>query len=126
MRVLVFGEVLWDVFPDQKAIGGAPLNFAAHLLKLGCNARIVSAVGDDELGQETLATIRQLGLDTSYVSVIPRPTGVARVTLDEHGAPSYELVRDVAYDFIPFPRPCGRHTPLTRCTSGPWRSAKPC
>ena len=47
---LCFGEILFDVFGDDRCIGGAPFNFAAHFAQLGGEAVMVSAVGDDELG----------------------------------------------------------------------------
>ena len=50
MHILSFGEVLWDVYPEQKYIGGAPLNFAAHFVKNGGKASMLSAVGNDNLG----------------------------------------------------------------------------
>lgn len=54
MKLLSFGEVLWDIYPDKKCLGGAPLNFAAHFVKAGGEADIITAVGNDSLGAETL------------------------------------------------------------------------
>ena len=54
MKLIVFGEILWDVFGDEKKIGGAPFNFAAHCTKLGMDVDIVSAVGNDELGNRAI------------------------------------------------------------------------
>jgi fructokinase len=51
MNFLSFGEILYDVFPDKKTLGGAPLNVSAHLAKLGAEGAIVSAIGNDELGE---------------------------------------------------------------------------
>lgn len=102
MKILTFGEVLWDVFGEQKKIGGAPLNFSAHLRKLGADVTFVSAVGGDPLGRETLSAVKGLGLPTDHVAVLPDvPTGYCAVTLTD-GVPHYELARNVAYDFIPF------------------------
>lgn len=103
MNALIFGEILWDVFPDHRTIGGAPLNFGAHLHRLGCNVTLVSAVGRDALGAESLAAVQALGLSSACVAELDCPTGQAVVTLDETGTPSYDLVRGVAYDRIPFP-----------------------
>lgn len=61
MKLLSFGEVLWDIYPDKKCLGGAPLNFAAHFVKAGGEADIITAVGNDSLGAETLEGIRRLG-----------------------------------------------------------------
>ena len=76
MKVLCFGEILWDLFETEKKIGGAPLNFAAHLVKNGISAAIASAVGQDELGKEALDIVRGLGVETTYISKLERETGV--------------------------------------------------
>ncbi|MCD8073106.1 MAG: carbohydrate kinase [Alistipes sp.] len=95
------GELLWDVFPDGKVLGGAPCNFAYHVSQLGMNGCGISAVGDDPLGEEIL---RELGSKNFHhlVEVTPYPTGTVRVTLDERGVPRYEICEDVAWDNIPF------------------------
>ena len=101
MKVLSFGEVLWDVYPDEKFLGGAPLNFAAHLAKHGKAAYMVSSVGDDALGEEAVSQMRRWGVRTDYVSCSSeKETGKCLVTLDARSVPSYNLLRDVAYDQI--------------------------
>ena len=101
MKILIFGEVLWDVYPDKKVIGGAPLNFAGHTTHLGDEAVLVSAVGDDTLGKETLAAVKALNINDAMIATVPFPTGVCNVTIDQNGVPSYDLCRGVAYDNIP-------------------------
>ena len=102
MKILSFGEILWDIYPDRKCIGGAPLNFAAHLAKHGERVYMLSAVGDDALGHEAIACLGKWGCSAKYVSVLKdRPTGCCLVTLDEQSVPGYELLPDVAYDHIP-------------------------
>ena len=64
MKLLSFGEVLWDIYPDKKHIGGAPFNVAAHFSKLGGNSYMLSAVGSDELGNETQKKLRELNINT--------------------------------------------------------------
>jgi fructokinase len=100
MKILVFGEILWDVFPGKYEIGGAPLNFGAHLAKLGAEVSVVSAVGNDDLGLESLRMVRDFGIDDRFIKVVEKPTGVCNVSVDEQGNPTYDLVRDVAYDNI--------------------------
>lgn len=96
------GEILWDLLPSGKQLGGAPANFAFHAQALGATSAVVSAVGRDELGTEILDRLRGLGLDTRYVAVDPRhPTGTVSVSLDAAGVPSYVIHADVAWDFIP-------------------------
>ena len=58
MNVLAFGEVLWDVYPDKKIIGGAPLNFAAHLARHGNSVSLLSAIGDDDDGVDAVELMR--------------------------------------------------------------------
>ena len=104
MKVLSFGEVLWDVFGNEKKLGGAPLNFAAHCAKLGSKAWLTSAVGDDDFGKNAVEQVKKLGVNTEYVSVVSeKETGKCIVTLDENAVPSYNLLDDVAYDYIQVP-----------------------
>lgn len=101
MKVLSFGEILWDVYPDEKYIGGAPLNFAAHFVKLGGDAYMLSALGDDELGALALEKLKWWKINSDHVAVLDGvPTGKCLVSLDKSGKPSYDLQKDVAYDFI--------------------------
>ncbi len=103
MNALVFGEVLWDVYPKEQYIGGAPLNFAAHFKKCGGNSQIITAVGYDILGNKTIEEIEKLGVDTKYIYRTECRTGECLVSLDENGVPSYELLDNVAYDYIKTP-----------------------
>lgn len=97
----VFGEVLFDVFPDeQRVLGGAPFNVAWHLQALGCTPRLISRVGDDEDGEEIRTAMRDWGMDTTELQRdAQRPTGRVVVHLDE-GQPSYDILADQAYDAI--------------------------
>lgn len=61
---------------------------------------MVSAVGKDGLGQESLKMVRKFGIDDRFIKVLEKPTGVCNVSVDEYGNPTYYLVRDVAYDNI--------------------------
>ena len=98
--IVAFGEILWDVIDGVPHLGGAPFNFAAHAARCGLKSAIVSAVGDDELGQRALEASSGFGVDTSGVAVHPDlPTGTVNVTLAD-GIPSYEIVRPVAWDEI--------------------------
>ena len=100
-RALVVGEVLWDVFPDATRLGGAPLNFAVHLRRLGHAPRIVSAVGHDALGEAATADIRSLGLDTTFLQSSGHfRTGTASVSLGADEAASFAIERPAAYDAV--------------------------
>ncbi len=100
-RALVVGEVLWDLFPDATRLGGAALNFAAHLTRLGHAPRIVSAVGTDALGEAARAAITSLGLDTAFLQTTDRfSTGTASVRLGPGDQTSFRIERPAAYDAV--------------------------
>jgi len=100
-RPLVFGEVLFDCFPDgSRVLGGAPFNVAWHLHALGHEPLLVSRVGADDAGGEVLRAMRDWQMDVSGVQRDPNhPTGCVVVTL-EGGQPSYEILPDQAYDHV--------------------------
>lgn len=102
--VLVFGEVLFDIFENKTEIGGAPFNFAAHYAALGGEVQMVSAVGEDALGRVALGELEKRGVGRKYFSTVNLPTGSCKVTL-KNGTPSYELASNVAYDHIPYIEP---------------------
>jgi fructokinase len=98
--ILALGEILWDLLPSGKHLGGAPANFAYHAAQLGARAITISAVGDDDLGREILELLRGLGLDASGIVVDANHfTGTVTVSLDA-GQPSYMIHDNVAWDFI--------------------------
>ncbi len=101
--VVGLGEVLWDMLPEGKKLGGAPANFAYHAGQfLGMDNTIaVSALGQDELAEETLLALCQHNLN-DLLPRVPYPTGTVQVQLDEEGVPSYDIKENVAWDNIPF------------------------
>lgn len=101
-KVAALGEVLWDMLPEGRRLGGAPTNFACHVAQFGLDACLVSAVGDDEPGHTALDELNRRGLGR-YIAVVPdHPTGTVGVQLDAAGVPAYEIRRDAAWDFIPW------------------------
>lgn len=101
MKILSFGEILWDCYPEKKYIGGAPLNFAAHSAKLDNEVYMLSALGRDSLGCAAKEYLEKYNIFTDYVVFSEsKPTGKCVVTLDENSVPSYDLVDDTAYDYI--------------------------
>jgi fructokinase len=99
--ILVVGEVLWDVFAHSTALGGAPLNFAAHVKRLGYNPLLISAVGADSLGDAARREIAALGLDASFLQTTGRfPTGAARVELGPGDQTRFVIERPAAYDAL--------------------------
>lgn len=99
--VLAIGEILWDVFPDDRRIGGAPANFVYYLAKMGESAALISRVGQDSLGVQALAACHSAGLITDFIQKdYIHPTGRVRVELDEKGIPDFEIEKDAAWDFL--------------------------
>lgn len=99
--VVAIGEILWDIFPDERKIGGAPANFVYYASKLGERAVLVSRVGQDSLGVEALKACQASGLTTDFLQRDERhPTGKVRVELDQDGQPRFEIEANVAWDFL--------------------------
>lgn len=99
--VVGIGEALWDILPEGKKLGGAPANFAYHVSQFGLQSQVVSAIGDDKLGNEILENFRNKGLDT-LIEKVEYPTGIVQVQLDNVGVPCYDIKENVAWDNIPF------------------------
>jgi fructokinase len=101
-RVLAIGEVLWDMLPGGKQLGGAAANFAYFASAMGARATLISRVGADPLGDETLARLADLKLDISGITRDPsHETGKASVETDSKGIPRFIIHEPSAWDFIP-------------------------
>ncbi len=95
------GEVLWDLLPSGKVLGGAPANFAYMTNLLGDQGVVASRVGDDELGRRACRVMQELGLSTTYVQCDPQhPTGTAGVFIDSAGQPTFTIKESVSWDFL--------------------------
>lgn len=99
--IVGMGEALWDCLPEGRKLGGAPANFAYHVGQFGWHSVVVSAVGNDALGDEILERIEGVNLDHK-ISRVSYPTGTVQVTLSGDGIPSYEICENVAWDNIPW------------------------
>ncbi|HJD91347.1 carbohydrate kinase family protein [Bacteroides coprosuis] len=99
--IVGLGEILWDMLPEGKQLGGAPSNFAFHTTQFGFKSKVVSAIGDDLLGQEIVDLLKQRNID-SYLSKNNHSTGTVQVQLDSNGVPTYQITEEVAWDYIPF------------------------
>ncbi len=109
MKVLAFGEILWDIYKTADSItqeiGGAPFNFAAHFSKLGGESHFVSAVGKDKLGELAIKEAIGFGIDIDYIDKVDLTTGYCNVVIDGlTDNATYDLVTNTAYDNIPLPR----------------------
>ena len=95
------GEVLWDLLPSGKVLGGAPANFAYMANVLGDEGIVVSRVGNDDLGREARAAMQKLGLSTLHVQEDTQyPTGMVSVQIDAAGQPEFKIKDSVSWDFL--------------------------
>lgn len=100
MKVLAFGEILWDIIEGVEHLGGAPFNFAAHSAQCGNQSFIISRLGNDKRGEEAFNQCKIHGVDNSLIQWDDKnPTGYVDVTLT-NGQPDYVIIPHVAYDFI--------------------------
>ncbi len=103
LNYVCFGEVLLDEFPTGKVVGGAPLNVALWLSKLGQHVSMISGVGNDDDGKQLLAYMDENGIDRDLVQTIPDlPTGIVKVRLDEKGSATYTISHPAAWDKISY------------------------
>jgi len=99
LRVLAIGEILWDLLPAGRQLGGAPANFIQHVHSLGADAALVSRVGDDELGREAVARLRARGVATDLIQVDAQaPTGTVGVVIGPNYQPQFTIHENVAWD----------------------------
>lgn len=98
-KIISFGEVLWDLFPEGSRFGGAPANLACHAAILGAEVTVVSAVGDDERGREAVRILEGYRVDTGLIQIVPgAPTGTVGVALDAAGKPQFTIHEETAWD----------------------------
>lgn len=102
-KIVCFGEVLWDVFPNHKKIGGAPLNVAIRLQSFKNDVTMISAIGNDDLGKLILEYLKEHHINSSEIQILDDfETGEVAVTLNDKGSASYEIVHPKAWDKIQF------------------------
>lgn len=100
-KVICFGEVLWDILPDEILPGGAPMNVAYHLNRLGKKTKLISKIGNDENGRKLLEFMTRNEIPTSFVQQDhTNPTGTVIATEGDNHEMRYEIVKPAAYDFI--------------------------
>jgi fructokinase len=100
-KIAGLGELLWDIFPSGRQLGGAPANFAYIATLLGDHGIVASRVGVDEPGESAIAQLSTLGVDTSFVQRdLNHITGSVAVDVDDRGQPCFGIASDVAWDFL--------------------------
>lgn len=113
---LSIGEILWDMLPTGKLLGGAPCNVAWHLAQFGAEARVVTAVGDDDQGREIAERLKAMRMNLDTMAVLPdKPTSTVDATLGPDGSATYVIHENVAPDFLPV-------TPLALSLAGKARA----
>jgi len=98
-KVLVFGEILFDIIEGKEHIGGAPFNFAYYLKTLGIDVIFVSAIGNDKRGEKAIELAKKIGIDTSFINIVDIPTGIVDVYIED-GKPSFNIRYPAAWDYI--------------------------
>ncbi|GAP68897.1 sugar/nucleoside kinase, ribokinase family [Bacteroidales bacterium 6E] len=102
-RIVAFGELVWDLFPDDQKIGGAPVNLVFRVNAMGDEGFLLSRIGEDQLGHDALAELAKLKISDSNVQVDPIfPTGTAHIRIGSEGRPDYVIEPDMAFDHIEF------------------------
>lgn len=102
-RIIVVGEILFDLISGQKHLGGAPFNFAYHMLKFGFSIRFISRVGQDDNGKEILKRLDSLNFPVADIQSDPAlDSGTVQVDLDSTGSPRFDIAAPAAYDHIEF------------------------
>jgi fructokinase len=100
-KIVGLGEILWDMLPNGKQLGGAPSNFAYISALLGNEGIVASRIGHDALGHEAIERLAKLGVDTSSIQADPvHSTGTVQVEVDHAGQPRFEIAEGVAWDFL--------------------------
>src|SRR5689334_7983525 len=100
-KVVCSGEILWDILPAGAVPGGAPMNVAYHLRKLGLNPNIVTRVGIDDRGKKLIDLLNENGISADHIQLdYDIPTGIVNATANSHGEMQYDIVAPAAWDFI--------------------------
>jgi fructokinase len=100
-KIVAFGELLWDLLPSGKVLGGAPANFIYRVNSFGDQGSLLSRVGNDKAGKEARTALHNLGLtDENIQTDYEFPTGSVKIKIDKSGSPDYDIITDVAYDHI--------------------------
>jgi len=100
-EAICFGEILWDVLPSGAKPGGAPMNVAYHLQKLGIPTAMISRVGKDERGEQLLQLLQNNSIDVDFIQKDEQhSTGIVNATIRPNNEVLYDIVYPVAWDFI--------------------------
>jgi len=100
-NIVGIGELVWDIYPKNRYIGGSAANFAIHSNRLGNNGIIVSRVGNDNAGSEIIKALQQRNINVDFVQIDPQiKTGIVQLSVDNYGIPHYKCSTEAAFDYI--------------------------
>src|SRR3990170_6658885 len=100
-KVVCFGEILWDILPTGAVPGGAPMNVAYHLYKLGLDPTLITRIGIDERGKQLLDLLKSRNVNTDHIQLdYDISTGIVNAAPNDHGEMQYDIVSPSAWDFI--------------------------
>lgn len=100
LNIVAIGELLWDVLPSGKKLGGAPSNFIYHCSKSGSKSFLLSAVGKDKLGNDAISQMKDKNIDSNYIQINDKRTSTVEIKISDAGVPTYNILDDVAWDYI--------------------------
>lgn len=102
-KIVAFGEVVWDILPNGKVLGGTPSNLVYRCNSFNEEGFLLSRIGDDEFGKEALKRLKELGISDENVQIDTEfPTGTVTISFDENNESKYDVTLDVAFDHIEF------------------------
>lgn len=102
-NITSIGEILFDVFPDNRVMGGAPFNFIYHIRKITGSGNFVSRIGSDAAGKEVSEFLKERNIPEDYIQAdSDHPTGQAVVSVQSNGEPRFDIIENCAYDFIAY------------------------
>lgn len=102
LTAIGIGEILWDVLPGGKRIGGAPGNFVYHAKEFGAKPFVISAIGNDDFGVEIIKELKLKDIPVETIQINDKPTGTVNVLINSQGEPEYTIHENVAWDYISF------------------------
>ncbi len=102
-QILIYGMILFDSINNENHIGGPPLNVALHMARMGQKPWLISAVGEDALGEQAREILKNENVSDHYVKTDSHQTGQSVAYIDDAGIPSFILQSNVAYEYITLP-----------------------
>ena len=100
-HVIAIGEVVYDIMPDSRKLGGAPADFLHYAVKAGAKGSLISAIGADDLGREVVAELNKFNIEP-VLAITPYPTGRVLIFKNSDGRHTAHILENAAWDYIPY------------------------